>query len=358
MSTKASKSQEQDRFLRRSLGIVALLVVLSFVVFVLRPTRSMKGPFSFGANEPAATIGMSVESALFRYHCDQASEDAREAIDYYADPCEDFHAYACGRLRGRDRAQFEDDRSLLQRVLFQLSLLNDSNHVAVQAAVLFKSCLNMPLSLEVLLRKNMLDLLNITKLSEETMLGSLRTPQGVAHFSALLFYAHGIRSFIYFESGLNGTVTVSFSRPFSAYLDRRSVHAVVDGVTKLLNISEDQHYKVVNLMLADQELATVLAEVNTFHATLEVLASASGGGITSSAWKNVVQDYGTPSAYASSSAPSNSVEHLRQVFTVLFAKLRPREAAVYAMVHTLLPTHIVEVLFDDHRTYACIRLDR
>ncbi|KAL1474264.1 hypothetical protein MTO96_038115 [Rhipicephalus appendiculatus] len=26
------------------------------------------------------------------------------------------------------------------------------------------------------------------------------------------------------------------------------------------------------------------------------------------------------------------------------------------MVHTLLPTHILEVLFDDHRTYSCIRL--
>ncbi|KAL1474263.1 hypothetical protein MTO96_038114 [Rhipicephalus appendiculatus] len=51
MSTKAFKSEEHDRFLRRSLGILALLVVLSFVIFVLRPMRSMKGPFSFGANE-------------------------------------------------------------------------------------------------------------------------------------------------------------------------------------------------------------------------------------------------------------------------------------------------------------------
>ncbi|KAH7943200.1 hypothetical protein HPB52_006342 [Rhipicephalus sanguineus] len=175
MATKALEIHEHKTLFRQSLGILALVVVLSFVVFVLRPMKFLKGPFSFGADQPPVVIGMSVEAALFRYRCDQASEDAREAIDYYVDPCEDFHAYACGRLRGKDRAQLEDDRSRLQRVLFQLSLLNDSNHVAVQAAVLFKSCLNMPLSLEILLRENMLQFLNVTKLSAKTMLEGKET---------------------------------------------------------------------------------------------------------------------------------------------------------------------------------------
>ncbi|KAH7949585.1 hypothetical protein HPB49_012414 [Dermacentor silvarum] len=104
MSTKAFEDRKPDTFFRRSLGVLALVAVLSFVVFVLRPLRSIKGPLSFGPNE-ASAIGSSVEAAAFRYRCDQASEDAREAIDYYADPCEDFHAYACHPTRGRDRGQ-------------------------------------------------------------------------------------------------------------------------------------------------------------------------------------------------------------------------------------------------------------
>ncbi|KAH7942977.1 hypothetical protein HPB52_003047 [Rhipicephalus sanguineus] len=356
MSAKAFESHRHDTFFRRSLGILAMLVVLSFVAFVLRPMGYMKGPFSFGANQPAAAIGMSVEAAVFRYRCEQASEDAREAIDYYADPCEDFHAYACDRTRRRDRGELHDERSRLQRVLFQLSLLNDTNHVAVQAAVLFKSCLSMPLSLEVVLQKNMLEFLEVANLSAETMLGFLETPEDVANLSALNSFAHGIRSLASFESGLNGTVVVSFSRPFSAYLNRRSARAVIDSVTQLLDIPKDHTYKASNLLLADQELATLLIEANTFYVTLEHLASATGGRITSSAWKKIVQDYGFHSANALSSAPIVSVERLKQVFTIIFDKLNPQETAVYTIAHALLPTQILEVLFDDHRTYACFRL--
>ncbi|KAH7949254.1 hypothetical protein HPB49_006642 [Dermacentor silvarum] len=131
MSTKAFEDRKPDTFFRRSLGVLALVLVLSFVVFVLRPLRSIKGPFSFGPNE-ASAIGSSVEAAAFRYRCDQASEDAREAIDYYADPCEDFHAYACHPTRGRDRGQVEEERKTLQRVLLELSSRNDTATVSVQ----------------------------------------------------------------------------------------------------------------------------------------------------------------------------------------------------------------------------------
>ncbi|KAH7950223.1 hypothetical protein HPB49_021287 [Dermacentor silvarum] len=224
MSTKAFEDRKPDTFFRRSLGVLALVAVLSFVVFVLRPLRSIKGPFSFGPNE-ASAIGSSVEAGAFRYRCDQASEDAREAIDYYADPCEDFHAYACHPTRGRDRGQVEEERKTLQRVLLELSSRNDREHVATQAAMLLKSCLGTPLSLEVLLQKNMLEFLNITNLTMEY----------------------------------------------------------------------------------------------TFAVTVRV-------------------------------------EILKRIFTILFDKLNPREAAIYSMAHVLLPSELLEVLLDDNRNDACFRL--
>ncbi|XP_065283716.1 uncharacterized protein [Dermacentor albipictus] len=282
---------------------------------------------------------------------------SRWVVGVLADPCEDFHAYACHPTRRRDRGQPEDERRTLQRVLLELSLRNDSDHVATQAATLFKSCLGTPLSLEVVLQQNMLEFLNISKLTMETALGFIKTPHDIANFSSLLWNAHGIMPFMYLESGRNETIAISFSRPFSAYLNTSSVYAVLKGVTQLFETSNDVRSKVTDRLVgADRELAAALTEVDTFHLTIEGLAATTEGDIAKSAWQKIIQAYSSRNGIVSSSAATVSVESLKRIFTVLFDKLAPREAAIYSMAHALLPTQVLAVLLDDHRIDACFRL--
>ncbi|KAH6942706.1 hypothetical protein HPB50_009471 [Hyalomma asiaticum] len=174
----------------------------------------------------------------------------------------------------------------------------------------------------------------------------------------MLSYAHGVRSFVSIkQSGLDGTVVLSFSRPFSAYVNGSTVRELFEGTVQLLEIPRHVRSQTVDhLLLADQELATSLSEVSSFHVTIPGLTNATEGNVASSAWKKIFQDYASHKADVPMSAPVASAEALKQVLMILFDKLHPREAAAYAMAHALLPTQVIEVLLEEHRTDACFRL--
>ncbi|KAH6943568.1 hypothetical protein HPB50_024341 [Hyalomma asiaticum] len=354
-SAKALDGHEADGLYRRTLGVLIPAAVLSLSGFVL-----LRNAASSFHSEPNATtaLGSSVEAAAFRYRCDQAMEDAREAIDYSADPCEDFHAYACNPRRGSKMGQLDSERNTLQRVLLELSLRGKGDDVVTQAAMMFKSCLDAPRSLNVTIRKNHLDFLEIVNFTTEVTFGSVNNHLDVVNISALLAHVYGIRSFMRLQSGPNGSVAVSFARPFSAYLNRSTVRAIFRGVKELLGTpSYESSGAVDNIVDADEELATILTKASTVRVTIESLVNTTEPYVSRREWETIIEAYNSRDAGESTArAGGFGVEKLQAVFAIIFDKLDSRESAIYSTAHAFLPAQLLEVQQSDHRTDACFRL--
>ncbi|KAK8781220.1 hypothetical protein V5799_017436 [Amblyomma americanum] len=354
MPAKVCEDRKTGTFFRRSLWTVVLITVLSFLLSLLRSLRAVSSMAALDPAKAAAFGGWSVDGTTIRYRCDKASDDTREAINYYADPCEDFHAFACSPDRGSGESQRADARTMLQHALTELSSSNASQDVAVQAGVVYRSCLAMPTSPVSAIRENMRYFTDITNITEKALLSTVKTPRDIFNLSAFLSYNYGIKPFLSFETSPSRTLTIRFSRPFSSSLKVSAVEEIFSAVTALFYADQSSRWNTTkNLLATDEELTKkTLANLKPAAVSKNVQVSATEQGSEGSDWKKIVEAY--ISQWSDEGTDKN--EGIKPVFSVLFRRIKLEELVVYSMAHALLPEPVIKALHEFDRSEACLRV--
>ncbi|KAK8777633.1 hypothetical protein V5799_021182 [Amblyomma americanum] len=204
----------------------------------------------------------------------------------------------------------------------------------------------------------MRDIFDITKLTKETLLRSIRTPRDIFNLTALLSYNYGSKPFVSFESSASRALTIRFSRPFSSYLNKSAVEAIFMNVAEVFYAEKKARLNVINaLMSADKELGKALAGVKIYNSSPKAIARAAGEYVNPGEWRKIVGTYISPDERRSEETVEEA-EGMKEVFNVLFRRLKPDEATVYAMSHALMPKPMVQLLLEDDRSEACLLLVR
>lgn len=191
--------------------------------------------YVMSSRRPAIGYGQSRtlhESGVI-YTCEDASDDVREAIDYYQDPCEDFHAFACGQ-----HDPIGDKRRFSVADMIQDSLMSGMVPFKEQSAmqkvqVFYRSCLGASFNKDTL-KVNFETYFRVVEAFSHQA-EKLSSFSGILDLVADLSLRWGISTFLSLSVDSSGSFVIRLGKPLTLFMTDDDLKVAVETLTELLN---------------------------------------------------------------------------------------------------------------------------